>query len=111
MSELSHQDWKPITLSKQTKAPAKVARPSNTLSKVQRQALTSDDPGKIETIDRAISQRIQQGRAAKKFSRKQLAQLISEKETLLADYENGKAIPNANIINKIEKVLGIKVRS
>jgi len=46
---------------------------------------------------------------AKKMSQKQLATLINEKPQVIAEYENGKAIPNGQIIVKIEKKLGCKL--
>lgn len=37
-------------------------------------------------------------------------QKISEKPQLIADYEAGRGIPNNEILGKIERVLGIKLR-
>ena len=49
------------------------------------------------------------GRTAKKMNRKQLANKINEQEKIVADYETGKAVVKNNIINKLQKVLGIKL--
>ena len=63
----------------------------------------------IKKITQNVSQQIIQGRAAKKMKRSQLAQAICEKESVVADYENGKAVVNQQILNKIGKALGIKI--
>jgi len=50
------------------------------------------------------------GRQAKQFSQKDVAQKINEKPSVIADYESGKAVPNAQILGKLERVLGVKLR-
>lgn len=45
-----------------------------------------------------------------KLSQKDVAQKISEKLSVLQDYESSKAIPNPQILAKIEGVLGVKLR-
>jgi ribosome-binding protein aMBF1 (putative translation factor) len=37
-------------------------------------------------------------------------QQINEKPQVIQEYESGKAIPNQQIISKLEKVLGTKLR-
>ena len=46
----------------------------------------------------------------KQFSQKDLAQKINEKPSVLQDYESGKAIPNPQILGKLERTLGVKLR-
>jgi len=46
----------------------------------------------------------------KNLSQKDCAQKINEKPSVLQDYESGKAIPNAQILSKLERVLGVKLR-
>ena len=46
---------------------------------------------------------------AKKMSQKDLATAINEKPQVIGEYENGKAIPNGQIIAKIERKLGCKL--
>ena len=50
-----------------------------------------------------------QARMAKKMTQKDLATAINEKPQVVAEYENGKAIPNGAIIVKIERKLGCKL--
>jgi len=64
-------------------------------------------PAKVApTVGRAI----QNGRMELKLSQKDVAQKINEKPSVLQDYESGKAIPNPQILGKLERVLGVKLR-
>ncbi|KAI0822605.1 ylMBF1 [Trametes gibbosa] len=58
----------------------------------------------------SVGKAIQQGRMDKGLSQKDCAQKINEKPSILQDYESGKAIPNAQILAKLERVLGVKLR-
>ncbi|EZG65880.1 putative multiprotein bridging factor type 1 [Gregarina niphandrodes] len=49
---------------------------------------------------------LQKARMEKKMTQSQLAQAINEKPSVVADYESGRAIPNGQIITKLQKVLG-----
>lgn len=55
-------------------------------------------------------QAIQTARMELKLSQKDVAQKINEKPSILQDYESSKAIPNPQILGKLERVLGIKLR-
>lgn len=35
---------------------------------------------------------------------------VSQKEQVVKEYENGKAIPNQQVLAKMERVLGVKLR-
>lgn len=50
-----------------------------------------------------------QARSAKKMTQKELATAINEKPQVVAEYESGKAIPNPQIITKLERKLGVKL--
>jgi len=50
-----------------------------------------------------------QARTAKKITQKELATAINEKPQVVAEYESGKAIPNPQIISKLERKLGTKL--
>ena len=63
----------------------------------------------IEKVDNELKQLIVKARNAKKLSQKQLANSINEKQSLIAQYENGSAIPNPAILLKLEKKLGVKL--
>jgi putative transcription factor len=69
----------------------------------------ADDVGKIAKVDKELSKAIMQARMAKKLTQKDLATAINEKPQVVAEYESGKAIPNPQIITKLEKHLGCKL--
>jgi ribosome-binding protein aMBF1 (putative translation factor) len=43
------------------------------------------------------------------MTQKELATKINEKPQVVAEYESGKAIPNPQIISKLERCLGVKL--
>ncbi|XP_006903049.1 PREDICTED: endothelial differentiation-related factor 1-like, partial [Elephantulus edwardii] len=49
---------------------------------------------------------IQQGQQSKGLTQKDLATKINEKPQVIADYESGRAIPNNQVLGKIEKAIG-----
>jgi len=64
-------------------------------------------PAKIApTVGKTISSR----RAELKLTQKDVAAKINEKQSVLQDYESGKAIPNPQILGKLERALGVKLR-
>mmetsp|Transcript_14740 Transcript_14740/g.17960 ORF Transcript_14740/g.17960 Transcript_14740/m.17960 type:complete len:172 (-) Transcript_14740:1074-1589(-) len=71
--------------------------------------LEETDELKHNKVDKSLSKAIMQARMAKKMTQKDLATAINEKPQVVAEYENGKAIPNGQIIVKIERKLGCKL--
>jgi len=65
---------------------------------------------KHATVDLNVGKLIQQGRQAKGWTQKDLATKICEKPQVVTEYEQGKAIPNQNVIGKIERAIGLKLR-
>ncbi|KAK1787820.1 hypothetical protein P4O66_016313 [Electrophorus voltai] len=81
-----------------------------------------------ERVPLEVGKVIQQGRQNKGMTQKDLAtfvirlllrnnetivsihQKINEKPQVIADYESGKAIPNNQIMGKIERAIGLKLR-
>lgn len=66
-----------------------------------------DETIKIKHVPHEIAQKIQQGRIDKKMTRKDLAQRLNVKESVIAEYETGKAIPNGQLLARIRTVLGM----
>ncbi|OBZ75209.1 Multiprotein-bridging factor 1 [Grifola frondosa] len=58
----------------------------------------------------SVGKAMQTARMEKQLSQKDVAQKINEKPSILQDYEAGKAIPNPQILAKLERVLGVKLR-
>jgi putative transcription factor len=65
---------------------------------------------KIPEVGLSLGKTIQQARAAKGITQKQLATLINEKPNVIAQYEQGQAAPNNQILGKFERKLGVKLR-
>ena len=63
-----------------------------------------------KTVKTEVKKAIMQGRLAKKLTQAQLAQQINERPQVVQEYESGKAIPNQQILAKLERVLGVKLR-
>ncbi|CAN8066612.1 unnamed protein product [Agarophyton chilense] len=57
----------------------------------------------------ALGKAIQKARMQKKMTQADLAKIVNEKPAVVNQYENGKAIPNGQIIAKIERALGAKL--
>jgi len=64
-----------------------------------------------EKVSGELKKNIMQARLDKKLTQAQLAQLINEKPQVVQEYESGKAIPNQQIISKLERILGVKLRN
>ncbi|KAL3652622.1 Multiprotein-bridging factor 1b [Castilleja foliolosa] len=131
------QDWEPVVIRK--KAPTAAARKDEKAVNAARRAgadietvkksnagtnraassSTSLNTRKLDedtenlTHDKVpteLKKSIMQARMDKKMTQSQLAQLINEKPQIIQEYESGKAIPNQQIISKLERALGVKLR-
>jgi len=76
------------------------------IAKVDRENEVAPPPKIPASVGKVISQ----ARMEKGLSQKDCAQKINEKPSVLQDYESGKAIPNTQILAKLERVLGVKLR-
>jgi len=65
---------------------------------------------KHKNITADVARAIQQARQAKGLSQKDLATKICEKPQVVNDYEASRGIPNNNILGKMERALGVKLR-
>ena len=69
----------------------------------------ADDVGTIAKVDKSLSKAILQARTAQKMTQQELAPALNEKPQVVAEYESGKAVPNPQIISKLERKLGGKL--
>lgn len=76
---------------------------------VNAKKIEDSDELKLNKVDKSLSKAIQQARMAKKMTQKDLATRINEKPQVVGEYESGKAVPNGQIIVKMERVLGVKL--
>ncbi|PVG01839.1 putative MBF1-multi protein bridging factor mediates GCN4-dependent transcriptional activation [Serendipita vermifera] len=61
-------------------------------------------------INPAVGRAMQAARLAMQLSQKDLANRINEKQSVLQDIESGRANANPQILGKIERQLGVKLR-
>ncbi|WFD29216.1 multiprotein-bridging factor 1 [Malassezia sp. CBS 17886] len=69
-----------------------------------------DDVPPPSRVPPTVGKAIGQGRQGKGFTQKELGAKINEKPSVIAEYESGKAIPNPQILAKMERALGVKLR-
>ena len=96
------QDWNPIVIKKNTSTTQKT-HITYTHSKP-----VDDDNLKIKYVTREQSQLVTNGRLAKKLTRKQLALSMQIQESVIADWENGKAIYSGPMYDRFKRTLGVK---
>lgn len=69
-----------------------------------------DDVVQNKKVDLNVGKAISQARQEKKLTQKDLATKINEKPQIINDYEAGRAIPNQQLLGKLERALGVKLR-
>jgi len=74
--------------------------------KLDRENEVAPPPKVAPSVGRAM----QTARMELQLSQKDVAQKINEKTSVLQDYESSKAVPNPQILAKLERVLGVKLR-
>jgi len=57
-----------------------------------------------------VGKAMQVARAAKELTQTKLAQLVNEPVRTIQDYEAGRATPNPQLLGKLERALGVKLR-
>ena len=105
---MSHfQDWKPVVIhGKAAKAPPPPHREMTKEQKLDREEL-----GTLKTVSLSTAKMIQQGRIAKGFkTQKDLAIAVGVNASIINSYESGRAIPDPNVLQKLRRVLGVKLK-
>jgi DNA-binding transcriptional regulator YiaG len=65
------------------------------------------DKGIDNKVGHAIGKKIQQARAKKNIKRKDFAKSLNVKESVIADYESGKANKDGRLLSRIKSKLGV----
>jgi putative transcription factor len=63
-----------------------------------------------DRVNKDVARAMQQARIAKEWTQADLARQINEKQQIINEYEQSKAIPNQQILSKLERALGVKLR-
>ncbi|KAG9100603.1 multiprotein-bridging factor 1 [Ceratobasidium sp. UAMH 11750] len=111
---MSNVDWDSKTVignkaraPKVTKGNAEVNGPDHQkIAKLDRENDVAPPAKVLPSVGKAM----QSARMELKLSQKDLAAKVNEKQSVLQDYESGKAIPNPQVLGKLERVLGVKLR-
>lgn len=121
-----HQDWEKVVFRKTTNNDKRVQSSCSKIPRYQINKPTSargimgttatnaknieneTETFKLKKVPLVISRAIQQCRVNAGMSQKQLAHNLNVKPTTIQSYENGKAVPNSRVIQKIENCLGLK---
>ena len=87
---------------------------TNVKSNPEGQRLTkldkTDDVVAVKKLDSNVGKVISQARQEKKLTQKDLATKVNEKPQVINDYVAGRAIPNQQVLGKLERTLGVKLR-
>ena len=118
-----HQDWEEVTIhGKSVKKEKekekyvkfmgqeiKLPKRSQYSGKTPEQKLDETMLGTHKKVGKETGLTIQRARVAKKYTQKELANLINVSSDIISSYELGKAIPDPKIMQKLRRVLGVKL--
>jgi len=105
------QDWDriiihgksaPLNIKKQATAP----KINFTPEAIKIQKLEADETIKLKTLSIEARQELIKKRVEKGLNQEKLAQALAMNANLYKDIENGKTIPQQNVLNKINRFLG-----
>ncbi|KAF9920940.1 multiprotein-bridging factor 1 [Linnemannia zychae] len=63
-----------------------------------------------KAVSMDVGKAIAKARIELKLTQKELGVKVNEKQTVINDYEAGRAVPNQQILGKLERALGVKLR-
>uniref|UniRef100_T1J792 HTH cro/C1-type domain-containing protein n=1 Tax=Strigamia maritima TaxID=126957 RepID=T1J792_STRMM len=135
-TSMSESDWDTVTYLRKKQPKASQMRSQQAINAAQRQGVAIETTKKFNAatnkqhhttlntakLDREteelhhdkvtleVGKMIQQARQAKGWTQKDLATRVNEKPQVINDYEAGRAIPNQQILSKLERTLGMKLR-
>ncbi|BCV07171.1 MAG: hypothetical protein Ct9H90mV1_1430 [Prasinovirus sp.] len=118
-----HQDWEEVTIHgksfKKEKEKEKyvkfmgqeikLPKRSQYSGKTPEQKLDETMLGTHKKVGKETGLTIQRARVAKKYTQKELANLINVSADIISSYESGKAIPDHKIMQKLRRVLCVKL--
>jgi len=99
---MNHQDWEPVVFRKKTKEPEKKKNESKPKE-------VDLETKRIKVYSKEMADAVMSSRISKKLTRDQLAKMCDVVPAVMAGLENQKGVYDANLANKVCKVLGIKV--
>lgn len=112
---MSHQDWTTITFSKKTKTTSSSdstsKKPSVNIiaNKIENKVNNTDERLVIKPIDINAVRAITKARVELGLSQKELANKINVSDAVIKSIEQNKEPNNTQLLNKLQKVLKIKL--
>lgn len=101
------QDWTPVVLRKKV-IPAHVNHPEVS----QEVKIDREEIGTHEKVTMSLAKTIQQARVARGYkTQKDLANAVGVKMDIISGYESGKIIPGNAVLQKLRRVLGVKLKN
>ena len=115
-----YQDWDPVIIRGKVSREKekyvkfmgqeiKLPKRSQYSGKTREQKLDETELGTHKRISKDTALTIQKARVAKQYTQKDLAGLINVSTDIISSYESGKAIPDPKIMQKLRRVLGVKL--
>tara|TARA_B100001113_G_C20859019_1_gene513066 strand:- start:355 stop:717 length:363 start_codon:yes stop_codon:yes gene_type:complete len=118
-----HQDWEEVTIHGKTikkekekekyvkfmGQEIKLPKRSQYSGKSHEQKLDETMLGTHKKVGKETGLTIQRARVSKKYTQKDLANLINVSSDIIASYESGKAMPDHNIMQKLRRILCVKL--
>ena len=106
---MNHQDWTPVIIHGKA-APTKQP-PHKHYERTKEQKLEDEELGTHKKVPLSMAKMIQQARIAKGFkTQKDLAIAVGVNVSVIGAYESGRAIPDPAILQKLRRVLGVKLK-
>lgn len=107
-----HQDWNTVRFNpthekKSTHEPKRILSESHTTMAHLDQCT---EAGPKETVSYTLRMQIQQARNANKLNQKQLAIKLGVNPKIITEYESGVTVPNPQILSKMSRILGVKLK-
>ena len=107
---MNHQDWNPVVIHGKA-APVNQKPPPKHYERTKEQKLEDEELGTHKKVSLSMAKMIQQGRIAKGFkTQKDLAIAVGVNASVIGAYESGRAIPDPTVLQKLRRILGVKLK-
>jgi putative transcription factor len=108
---MNHQDWNPIVIHGKAATPVNRGSISKHHERTKQQKIEDEEIGTHNKVSLSTAKMIQQGRIARGFkTQKELANAVGVNASIINAYESGRAIPDVQIMQKLRRVLGVKLK-
>lgn len=106
---MDHQQWETVVIRKPVKnKTVKTPQLSESQARTKRLEDETDVP-QLQKVSPETRKKIIDGRVSKKLNREGLAKAINEKVAVVKSYEEGSVPPERKVLNKMSRVLGVKL--